>query len=65
MQELRITDDMDVLLKVLPQTVVQALNNIDRFNELIEIVMDLGRQPESRYVTAAQGNEEQDRKSVV
>ena len=59
MQELRITDDMDVLLKVLPQTVVQALNNIDRFNELIEVVMDLGRQPESRYVTATQGNEEQ------
>ena len=59
MQELRITDDLDVLLQVLPPTIVQALNKIGRFNELIEIVMDVGRQPESRYVTAAQGNEEQ------
>jgi len=59
MQELKITDDLDVLLRVLPPTIVQALNKIGRFNELIEIVMDLGRQPESRYVTATQGNEEQ------
>ncbi len=59
MQELRITDDLDVLLQVLPPTIVQALNKIGRFNELIEIVMDMGRQPESRYVTAAQSNEEQ------
>ena len=56
MQELKITHDLDVLLRVLPPTIVQALNKIGRFNELIEIVMDLGRQPESRYVTATQGN---------
>ena len=59
MQELRITDDLDVLLEVLPPSIVEALKKIGRFAELIEIVMDLGRQPEARYVNEQQGSEEQ------
>lgn len=52
MQELRITDDLDTLLSVLPPSIAEAIRRIGRFNELIEVVMDLGRLPESRYVSA-------------
>ncbi|MCL4504660.1 MAG: AAA family ATPase [Chloroflexi bacterium] len=55
--ELRITDDLDALFSVLPPTIVTSIKQIGRFNELIEIVMDLGRSPESRY--AALQNPEQ------
>jgi stage III sporulation protein SpoIIIAA len=55
MQEHRITDDLEVLLNVLPMSLVQPLRQIGRFGELIEIVMDLGRAPEARYVHAEQG----------
>jgi stage III sporulation protein SpoIIIAA len=55
MQEHRITDDLEVMLNVLPMSLVQPLRQIGRFGELIEIVMDLGRQPEGRYVHAEQG----------
>jgi len=58
MQELRITDDLDVLLAVLPPSLVDALQRIGKFNELIEIVMDLGRRPEARYVSNELGGEE-------
>jgi stage III sporulation protein SpoIIIAA len=50
MQERRITDDLDTLLSVLPPTITDSLRKIGRFNELIEVVMDLGRPPEARYV---------------
>ena len=52
MQELRITDDLDTLLNVLPPSISEAIRRIGRFNDLIEVVMDLGRLPESRYVSA-------------
>ena len=52
MPETRITDDLEVLLNVLPASIVEPLQAIGRFQELIEIVMDLGRPPEARYVTA-------------
>jgi len=58
MQEIRITDDLDVLLAVLPPSLVDALQRIGKFNELIEIVMDLGRRPEARYVSNELGGEE-------
>ena len=49
--EIRITDDLDALLNVLPSSIVLSLKNNGRFNELIEVVMDLGRQPEARYAS--------------
>ncbi len=49
MQEIRITDNLDALFDVLPPSIVASLKRIEQFNELIEIVMDLGRPPESRY----------------
>jgi len=57
MRELRITDDLDSLLSVLPSSISDAIRHIGRFNDLIEIVMDLGRLPESRYVSAETGGE--------
>jgi stage III sporulation protein SpoIIIAA len=47
---LRITDDLDLLLSVLPERIQRALREIGRASDLIEIVMDLGRLPEARFV---------------
>ncbi len=47
---LKITDDLDLLLDVLPERVREALHRSNRASELIEIVMDLGRRPEARFV---------------
>jgi stage III sporulation protein SpoIIIAA len=57
MRELRITDDLDSLLDVLPPSISDAIRRIGRFNDLVEVVMDLGRLPESRYVSAEASNE--------
>lgn len=46
---LRITDDLDLLLDVLPQRIQESLREIGRPSELIEVVMDLGRLPEARF----------------
>jgi stage III sporulation protein SpoIIIAA len=54
MQELKITDDLDTLLNVLPTSIAESLRTIGRFNDLIEVVMDLGRLPEARYVSTEQ-----------
>ncbi|MCD4673429.1 MAG: AAA family ATPase [Anaerolineaceae bacterium] len=48
--ELRITDDMDKLLAVLPLHIIEAVNAADNFDDLIEIIMDLGRIPTARFV---------------
>ena len=49
MNTLQITDDLDLLLAVLPERITQALEQSDRKSNLIEIVMDLGRLPEARF----------------
>ena len=46
---LKITDDLDLLLAVLPERIQSALRQEGRASELIEIVMDLGRLPEARF----------------
>ncbi|MBC7250427.1 MAG: AAA family ATPase [Anaerolineae bacterium] len=46
----KITDDLDALLAVLPTHIRTALEKADRGDELLEIVMDLGRQPEARFL---------------
>jgi len=50
MSTLQITDDLDVLLAILPDRVRVALEAANRSAELIEIIMDLGRLPEARFV---------------
>ncbi len=44
-----ITDELDALLDVLPPHIRQALIEQSDNNELLEIVLDLGRPPEARY----------------
>ncbi len=46
---IRITDDLDALLAVLPPDIAEAVRQANRADELIEIVMDLGRAPEARF----------------
>jgi stage III sporulation protein SpoIIIAA len=49
--EVRITDNLEQLLQVLPPDVRLAIHTQMRDEELLEIVLDLGRQPEARFVT--------------
>jgi len=44
-----ITDDLDRLLDVLPAPVAQALRLDPDRDQLLEVVLDLGRSPEARY----------------
>jgi stage III sporulation protein SpoIIIAA len=41
--------DVAILLTVLPPHIYQAVHRSDRGQELLEIVMDLGREPEARF----------------
>ena len=45
----RITDDLDRLLAVLPESVRRALEPAEAREQLLEVVLDLGRVPEARY----------------
>lgn len=45
-----ITDNLDLLLNVLPPHLQEHLRQINRDEDLLEIVMDLGRAPEARFV---------------
>ncbi|MER2599994.1 MAG: R3H domain-containing nucleic acid-binding protein [Caldilineales bacterium] len=49
MTEHRITDDLDLLLDILPHDIQATLRHNGRSNELLEVVMDLGRRPEARF----------------
>jgi stage III sporulation protein SpoIIIAA len=46
----RITDDLDVLLGVIPDSIVKAVHKANNYDKLLEIILDLGRQPTARYV---------------
>ncbi len=49
MYQLAITDDLDQLLSTLPETIRTAISAQSNNHDLLEIVMDLGRQPAARY----------------
>ncbi len=52
--ELASTDNLDVLLAVLPLDISHAVEEVGRregYDGLVEIVMDLGRVPEARFLT--------------
>ena len=46
----RITDNLDVLLNVLPPLLATQLTSINRSDDLLEVILDLGRIPTARYV---------------
>ncbi len=48
--EQRITDNIDVLKRVLPPHINQALDDYGETNDLLEVVLDLGRVPTARFV---------------
>jgi stage III sporulation protein SpoIIIAA len=48
-----ITDDLELLLRVMPPHIREALHRQSELKNLIEVVMDLGRQPEGRFPTRA------------
>lgn len=47
---LRITDDIDVLIDVFPPEIAASVRHAGQFDALLEVVMDLGRVCEARYV---------------
>ena len=53
MKPKQITDDLDKLLEVLPQAVKEALSTQTSQEDLLEVVLDLGRLPEARYQRSA------------
>jgi len=48
-RERQVTDNLQQLLQVLPPEIRQALEQHPNQEDLLEIVLDLGRQPEARY----------------
>lgn len=48
--ERRIRDDLQILKRVLPEYINQALEDYGNAQDLLEVVLDLGRLPTARYV---------------
>ncbi|MBN1976963.1 MAG: AAA family ATPase [Anaerolineae bacterium] len=44
-----ITDDLDIIMAVLPEDIQAAIRKIGRRDELLEVILDLGRVPTARY----------------
>jgi len=45
------TDELEALLAVLPPPIADKVREANRDDELLEIVLDLGRPPEARFIT--------------
>jgi len=50
MSQRRITDDLPALFAVLPQKYIHAVKENNHVDDLLEIIMDLGRPPMARFV---------------
>jgi len=50
MTQLKITDDLDALLEVLPLDIRHAVERANDSENLLEIILDLGRVPTARFV---------------
>ncbi len=48
-ESMTITDDLKQLLQILPPELGQVLENHPQLDNLVEVVMDLGRRPEARF----------------
>ena len=51
MTKRQITDDLDAILGVLPEDIRKATIKANNGEELIEIIMDLGRVPTARLIS--------------
>jgi stage III sporulation protein SpoIIIAA len=45
----QVTDNLDLLLAILPTDIRKSLETFGQLEQLVEVVMDLGRPPEARY----------------
>jgi stage III sporulation protein SpoIIIAA len=45
-------DDLDALLSALPPEIVEAVHALPDKEDVIEVVLDLGRRPEARFPDA-------------
>lgn len=45
-----ITDDLAAMLNVFPEEIAQAVKQADHFDNLLEVILDLGRIPTARFV---------------
>ncbi len=63
----RVTDDLDRLLALLPELVQAALATAESREQLLEVVLDLGRVPEARYPgqVSALGNQPLERADLA
>ena len=63
----RVTDDLDRLLALLPEVVQAALATAESREQLLEVVLDLGRVPEARYPgqVSALGNQPLERADLA
>jgi stage III sporulation protein SpoIIIAA len=50
MEQQKITDDLQALMGVLPPTIAKSVRIVNRGDDLLEVIMDLGRVPTARYV---------------
>jgi stage III sporulation protein SpoIIIAA len=46
----RITDDLEALMKVIPTVICERLRELDRSDDLLEVILDLGRVATARYL---------------
>jgi stage III sporulation protein SpoIIIAA len=51
MTQRQITDDLSALLDVLPKSITQSVRNLNNSDNLLEIILDLGRLPTARFTT--------------
>ena len=49
-QTQKITDDLEALLSVLPQDITGKVSALNDSDNLLEVIMDLGRHPTARFV---------------
>ena len=47
--EIRVTDNLDQLIEILPPDLAQALRAQENLSDLLEVILDLGRQAEARF----------------
>ena len=50
MAKLEITDDLEALVAVLPAPIAASLQAANHSGELLEVILDLGRRPEARFI---------------
>jgi len=48
--KLEITDDLEALIAVLAPSIASSLQTANRSEDLLEVILDLGRKPEARFV---------------